>query len=75
MEEPIRNLKDLGITDEDLIDIIIEDTDDGGATFQYVYTDEATSIIVAYCERMGIVWEDLLRAFLFGLPHPPLNKR
>ncbi len=68
-------MKDLGITEDDLIEVITKDTEDGGLVIQYVFSDEANSIIRAYCERMGIRWEDLAKSFLLGRPHPTPHKK
>ena len=68
MKNKTISLKDLGITDEDLIHCEVKELEDGGAEFFYEFTDEAQAILDAFCHRENIDIEKFLKATLLSDP-------
>ncbi len=68
MQNKTMSLKDLGITDEDLIHCEMKELEDGGAELFYEFTEEAQAILNAFCHRENIDLGKFLKATLLSEP-------
>lgn len=68
MTETTFSLRDLGIVDEDIIDVHETELEDGGLEIQFEVTEEASAIIEAFCNREGITAQELLKALVLNRP-------
>ncbi len=66
MPKNMFTLKDLGITDADLISCEVKELEEGGAEIFYEFTDEAQAILDAFCHRENIDLGKYLKATLLS---------